>query len=352
MQSKILIINKAQFGYHTDYYKFCEYLAKYFDVNYFCFDTGNKKINIDNINVNYISYRYNKIFRGLRFILKAILTIYNFDGIILINYFENCQILKILFPKKKIILDIRTLSVNTDNKKRIKMDNKIKRSTKYFDHVTIISKELGDKLQIDEKKISVVPLGADIISDTKKEFSRLNLLYVGTLDGRNIYQTIEGLEKFMEKHSYFKEIKYDIIGDGKPYNDLKKLIIQKKLENIVTLYGRLPHFELQPFFDKNNIGVSYVPMTDYYQFQPPTKTYEYILSGMVCMATNTFENAKVINKENGILHEDNSESFANALEYIFLNRQNYNSDKIRNSLKDYTWENIVNKYLIPVFDKI
>jgi len=124
------------------------------------------------------------------------------------------------------------------------------------------------------------------------------------------------------------------------------------MNNVITLYGRIPHFELQPFFDKCNIGVSYIPMTEYYEFQPPTETFEYILSGMVCIATDTNENRLLISKENGVLCEDNPESFANALDYVYYNRQNYNSETIRNSLKDYTWENIVNKYLIPILNKL
>jgi len=42
----------------------------------------------------------------------------------------------------------------------------------------------------------------------------------------------------------------------------------------------------------------------YYDCQPATKTFEYILSGMVCIATSTYENKKLINNINGVLCND------------------------------------------------
>jgi len=353
MRKKILIINKSQFGYLTDYYKYCEYLRDEFDVTYLCFDVGNKKLQMENVNIKYVSNKGIKLIRGIRFVINAFSQALTFNGIIFINYFENCQLLKILLPWKKMILDIRSLSINPNNKIRAIQNKKIKKATKYFNFTTIISEGLRKQINLDIKKSEILPLGADAISTTKKNFGNsIHLLYVGTLNGRNINQTIEGLSIFMKRNPEITNISYHIVGDGKELPELKKIVSEIGLNNVITLYGRIPHFELQPFFDKCNIGGSYIPMTEYYAFQPPTKTFEYILSGMVCIATDTNENRLLISKENGVLCEDNPESFANALDYVYYNRQNYNSETIRNSLKDYTWENIVNKYLIPILNKL
>lgn len=42
-KEKILIIDKHQFGYLTDSYKWSEYLCRKYKVNVVCFDTGQKK---------------------------------------------------------------------------------------------------------------------------------------------------------------------------------------------------------------------------------------------------------------------------------------------------------------------
>lgn len=348
---KILIINKSQFGYHTDYYKYCEYLRDEFDVTYLCFDGGRKKLQMENVNIKYVSNKGIKLIRGIRFIINAFSQVLTFNGIIFIHYFENCQLLKILLPWKKMILDIRSLSISPNERKRIRDDKKLQKASTRFNFTTIISEELRKKIGLDNKKTAILPLGSDIISKTNKDFFQLNLLYVGSLDGRNIQQTIEGLSIFLKRNPEITHIAYHIVGDGKQLPELKKMVSEKELNNVISLHGRIPHFELQPFFDKCNIGVSYIPMTEYYEFQPPTKTFEYILSGMVCIATNTYENRLLISKENGVLCDDNPESFANALENIIEKKNSYDSDKIRKTLQQYTWENIVNNHLKPVLLK-
>ena len=43
-KKSILIIIKNQFGYHTDYTKYCEYLNSEFNITYLCFDAGYEKL--------------------------------------------------------------------------------------------------------------------------------------------------------------------------------------------------------------------------------------------------------------------------------------------------------------------
>lgn len=353
MKKKLLFINKSQFGYHTDYYKFCEHLRDQFDITFLCFDSGLKKLEIEGVVVKYVPHKGIKLLRGIRFVLLALLTIARFKGLIFIHYFENCQLLKQVYPRKKMILDIRTLTVGRTAYYRTKHNNKIKKATTYFDHVTIISEGLREKINLDKNKSSIVPLGADIISKGDKLFEKeIRLLYVGTLNGRKIHDTISGLDLFLKRKPEITNISYDIVGDGKELNILKNVVAKKRLVKNVNIHGRIPHFEIKPFFEKCNIGVSYVPATDYYEHQPATKTYEYILAGMTCIATNTYENRKVIIKGNGVLCEDNPESFANALEEVTERFKQYKSETIRDSLSEYTWENIVKRCLSPLLKKL
>jgi len=352
MKQNLLIINKAQFGYHTDYYKYCEYLRDEFDVTYLSFDSGLKKLEMENVNVKYVSNKGIKIIRGVRFILSLLLSISTFRGIVFIHYFEYCQILKWIFPWKRMILDIRTLSINRNDKIRTKQDKKIKRAIKYFDFITIISEGLRKKINLNVEKSEILPLGADMISTINHKFDKtIHLLYVGTLNGRNIHQTIIGLSKYLNESNNKKEISYDIVGDGTELSYLNELVANFNLHKIVKIHGRIPHFELKSFFDKCNVGVSYVPITEFYEYQPVTKTYEYILSGIPCIATKTYENKKIITSENGYLCNDNPESFADALESMISKINNYNSDIIRNSLSEHTWENIIKNTLNPILNK-
>lgn len=350
MPKKVLIINKAQFGYHTDYDKYCEYLRDDFSVTYFCFDSGHKRLEMDSVIVKYVSTKGNRTIRGFRFMLEAIFQILNFKGIIFVHYFESCQFLKYIFPKKKMILDIRTLSINPNAEERMKYDRKLSVATRKFDFTTIISEGLREKLKLKSDQSAILPLGADIISSTNKDFSKeIRLLYVGILNGRNIAQTIVGLSIFLKNNPNI-HITYDIVGDGKEIENLKSLVLEESLTHMVKFHGWIPHFQIKPFFDNCTVGISYVPMTEYYENQPVTKTYEYILSGLICIATNTYENKLVVNKKNGVLCNDNPESFAHALEKTFRNRRNYTSSEIRESLQDHTWSEIIKKSLVPLLN--
>ena len=116
--------------------------------------------------------------------------------------------------------------------------------------------------------------------------------------------------------------------------------------------GRKEYNELQPFFETHNIGVSYIPITEYFQYQPPTKTYEYIRNGLVCIATNTFENQKVINRSNGVLINEGKQSFCEGLEHIYQNFDEYNSKNISKAAAKYSWDNIINNILKKHITKI
>jgi glycosyltransferase involved in cell wall biosynthesis len=93
-------------------------------------------------------------------------------------------------------------------------------------------------------------------------------------------------------------------------------------------------------------------MTDYYDVQPVTKTFEYLLSGMPVIATNTSENRKVINQGNGVLIGDTAEDFYTGLKTILKNRLFFDSVKIRNNSMEYTWYNIVDKNLKIYLDQV
>jgi len=352
MKKKLLIISKAQFGYLTDYYKYCEYLRDEFDITYLCFDSGLKILEMDQINFIYISSKGTKLLRGLRFIYNTIRFVGHFEGLVLVNYFEKCNLIKRLIPWKKMILDIRTLSVNKNESIRKIYDRKIKNAANIYNFTTVISEGVRDKIQINKSFSAILPLGSDVISNINKHFqNNLKLLYVGTLFDRNIHHTIIGLSLFLEKFKNPISVSYDIIGDGDEMEIIKEMVKDKGLQNIVKLYGRIPHFELEPYFKHSNVGVAYLPKTEYYNIQPLTKTIEYLQSGMCCIATNTDENRKVICTENGALCEDNPESFAHALLYIYNNFKNFNSTLIRKSVEEFTWERIVGNNLIPILKK-
>jgi glycosyltransferase involved in cell wall biosynthesis len=226
----------------------------------------------------------------------------------------------------------------------------LRKSAMTFDTVSAISKGVIRKLNI-HRNISLLPLGADAISNTDKEFTAIHLLYIGTMTNRHIPQTIEGLSMYLTKNPHAK-ITYDIVGGDNGEGELKHVeeVVKKYgLGEYIRVHGPKPHNELKPFLDNCNVGISYVPITDYFQYQPPTKTYEYAFSGLATIATATFANSEIINDTNGIIIKDTPEDFCQGLEKI--KSLKFNSKLIRQSVSKFSWKNIVSKYLVPIIEQ-
>lgn len=352
----ILIVNLAQYGKHTDTYKYCAYLNKEYNIYYICIDNNLPKIN-DGTNVIYLKNSGNSLINTINLILESRKLLRNIHiNVTMITYFKLCSLIKCCLPSN-YILDIRTGSVDKSLFKRIKFNKLMKLESYFFKNISIISESLRKQLKYKKNKCIIIPLGSDILSVKNKIFNKnkLKLIYVGTLYSRNIYQTIYGLKKFQEEmKDYPIEITYNIFGDGlqEDIDILKQSIEKCKLEQIVKYHGRKNHSEIQEYLDNSNIGISYVPITDYFNCQPPTKTFEYINSGMICLATNTNENKKIINDDNGKLCVDDIEGFKNALLEIYDKIENYDSILIRKTVEKYAWSKIVENKVKIMFESL
>lgn len=347
---RILFIDTNQYGYLTDSLKWCELLKDKYDITYISICNGRPKIVTPKVKTIYVPNLGTKAVRGLLFLVCAFIHCLFFSGFIFVIYHEKLDLLKRLLPWKKMHLDIRTLCVDENKEIRDYQDSLLRKSALAFDSVSAISKGVIKRLGIN-KKVFTLPLGADIISKTAKDFSTLRLLYIGTMTNRHIPQTIKGIQLFVKKHPQIK-ITYDIIGGDNGEGELAKVkasVKEAQLESIIIVHGPILHSKLKPFLDGCNIGICYVPITDYYQYQPPTKTFEYAFSGLATIATSTYANEEIINDKNGVLIKDTPESFCSGIENVLT--KNFNSDDIRKSVKDYSWTNVVRDYLIPIIEQ-
>jgi len=326
-------------------------MAKYlknYNFKVVCWDYGYKKVSMENVEVKYVPRKSNKIIRQLEYFKEIIKEILNNESdIYYLYYMKGIFFIKLLFPFKKFILDIRTGSVNRITFLRKILNKLLYFESLFFKHVTIISESLRQKLGISRHKSYIFPIGAEVLSDSNKKSGDINMIYIGTLTERKIKDTIIGLANFLDSNSQKESnIKYTLIGVG-DYNeldDLKELVAELELDAVVNFAGYVHHKDIQQYFDNANIGVSYIPITEYYDIQPPTKTFEYLLSGLVVLATATTENQKIINNSNGILIQDNPSSFQKGIETLCRNITSYDPEVIRNSAKKYKWENIIKKF--------
>lgn len=351
---KLLIITDDPLGYQSDYYNWCLYLNKDYEICYLSFDAELPIITVENVLQIKVTRSHSIIKNTIKYLdaVKNILEKNQFTNIIVTNSQQSIFIYPFL-RKQKVIFDIRTVAVMNSFIKRYIYNINWFICTRVYDFSTIITDETAKFYKVFKKKYGIVPVGANIISETNKQFENIKLLYIGVIR-TNLVDTVLGFAKFSEEHP---NATYHIIGFNDPsvkydtVNKLLEVIKETKMDEKVFYLGRKTHKECKNYFDKCNVGVSYIPVTPYFNFQPPTKNFEYLLSGLACIATSTFANQNIINHDNGILIEEGSNNFYKGLKQLYENRFNFESNNIRNSQTNYLWKNIVINKLKPILIK-
>ncbi|MDU2121205.1 MAG: glycosyltransferase [Clostridium celatum] len=357
---KLLIVSWEQFGYHTDNYMYCKYLSKNYKIKLICYDEDLERIEpFENVEVIYVKKIAGNKLSRLKFIFTCFKEIKGSKfKCVFIRYFRGCSVLKRILKGPNYIVDIRTGSVDYREDIREAYNKKMAKEVKIFDTITIISQGLKEKLNLPKKSTYILPLGSDtIISEdkinTKYNYNNMKILYVGTFFNRNIEKTVEAFGEFYNRYKEKVEMSYTIAGYSNNENEvlkIKETIKNLGMEKNIRFLGRVKFSEVKELLETHNIGVSYIPINDYYDNQPPTKTFEYIMNGLVCLATNTIENKKVINERNGILVDDDINSLINGFEKVYKNINNYSKEEIILTLREYSWEYIVNSILKNIIE--
>jgi glycosyltransferase involved in cell wall biosynthesis len=355
-KKKLLLINGTQFGYSAGHYFYCKYLSGDFTIRYICYDRGLNRLSLKGTDVHYVSFKGNKLIRTIRFIKESIIQSYSVKpNVLIVAYFNICLLLALFCRSKKRVLDIRSGSLKKNKFFRSIGNFFILFQSLFFDEAIILSESLRKKLSVSGKKSIIVPLGSEIFFTGEHNYNSLSLFYVGSLNNRNIIETIIGLHLFLKTNEGKKiEVNYSIVGFGSPFEIAKIMncIADLGLSDSVTYVGRKTNEELIPYFEHSNIGIVFVPRTPWYDCQPVTKLFEYTLSGMPVIATNTYENSRIVNKTNGVLIDDTSEDFCKGLLIIYNNRNSFNSADIRRTVESFTWANIINNTLKPFLERI
>ncbi|WP_147694353.1 glycosyltransferase [Vogesella mureinivorans] len=347
---KLIIVNVNQFGFHTDSYYLAKISSGKWNVTYICWDYGFPRVDSGKVNVLYLS-RDGGVFKRLfSFLCNVHIQIKEQrPDLVFVKYFMFCSLISKNFGSKTIV-DYRTVSVDANPLRRFIQDAVAKIEAKFFKKRSAISNAVKVNYALGSGCL-ILPLGANKVAPHLGS-NFFDILYVGTLSGRKIEDTIVGFSSFLANKSaeVKKKIRYLIVGDGwaGEVDYLKSLVEKYNLSDNVHVLGRKSHEEVQDYLRTAALGVSYVPMTRFFDLQPPTKTYEYLLAGLPVIATKTTANLDVMDDAYGVTITDNPEEFSLALGKIFENHVHYINNVRTADFDCYTWENIVNRFMREV----
>lgn len=254
----------------------------------------------------------------------------------------------LIFPKKKFYVETSTPSVSRNKFKRNFSNIVLRIILKTYNHIGVASETTKNVFRIPPKKIILTSLGYPEYRFSEKEFANLKLIYLGTLNNREIEKTIIGFNLFIDKYPDVN-INYEIIGGGndKYLSKFKNVLNSFNSKELIHYHGFQPVEFVNDLIVECNVGVAFVPIVEYYDKVSTTKAVEYLLAGMPVIATRTTFAKSLIKPEAGVLCEDTPEDFARAIEEIFLNRKNFNSNRIRNLYQKYSMSYIIKNEYLP-----
>jgi len=347
---KVLLVERCGYGAHVGPYVLCKYGGRIHDITLIGFTTRKAAKPLPNVCVREVRPDGCRITKYLRLVRETCHEIRRGYDLVFLMYFPGCSILKVLNPQARFVFDIRTGSTHRNSTVRWCANRLLKLESSLFHNVTIISESLRQKLGFGEGDTVLLPLGGVPFDCAAKTFDRVRLLYAGNITHvRRLDVTVRGLALFREKYGLGQIEGYDIIGGGtgNELNELRDLIAELGLQDYVRPYGFIPRDQVHPFFERANIGVSFVPITEFFHVQPVTKTFDYLLSGMPVLATATMEHTRVVNSSNGVLIKDSPEAFADGLQQIIAERAHYDSMSIKSKARCHSWEYLMETIYLP-----
>jgi glycosyltransferase involved in cell wall biosynthesis len=343
----ILIIHPGPLGNHSATLYFCKLLKYKYNVHYIGIDEGAGYLEEERINIFHLRPTKNKFVRKYKYfkcVLEKLKT--NKFSFVLLNYFPLCSLFLIF--NRNINVEVRSGYIFKSKLKRIIFNHFLKIEVSLFKNIITLSFDLKNNLKLPQRT-KIIPLGGPQQPANNLDFNTLSFLYVGTFRQRNLHVTIEAFNIFLNNIHDFQS-QYHIVGFGshEEVELIKKIIKTYKLENSVFFHGEVRYPELFKLFSLCNVGISYVPNTEYFRFQPSTKTLEYLLNGMPVIATDIVDHKNIINTSNGVIINDDVNSIAYGFKYIYQNKNKFNSLYIQENSNIYSWEYIVEEILIPI----
>jgi glycosyltransferase involved in cell wall biosynthesis len=233
-----------------------------------------------------------------------------------------------------------------------------------FRYIAFIDNSLSDKFLMKSKKykqILELPLGVnpDIFYPRKNcrqslfpfEANWNIFIYVGSIDAeRNIADLIKAFEIVLKS---YKKCGLVLIGSGTDLINLKSMIIRKKIDDHVFCVGKINYFEVPNYLSSADIALSYIPINEIYDNQPPLKSFEYLQMNLPLVATKTKSHQEKF-KGRAILCGDSPEEFAKGMRLALdeCGEINSNATPHQKFLKQFYWDNIVLNRLYPFYQKI
>lgn len=152
-----------------------------------------------------------------------------------------------------------------------------------------------------------------------------------------------GIQQMVEAMQYLDNTLLYIIGSGDVFNEIEKLIQQLKLQNKVTLLGRIPLEKLHGYTIQADLGLSLEEDAGLnYRFALPNKLFDYIQAEIPVLVAPLPEIKKMVTlyQVGEIIDNYNPKHIAEKINFMFSNQLQINSWKAnaKKAALELNWE--------------
>jgi len=348
------MVSFEQFGYHIDTFEYCRHLRDRYRITYLCPDRGLPRCELMGVEVVYCGRPpLGKIELGLLLESSAAIRNIKPDAVFL-RRTKFSFLLRLRHPRTPMVFDIRSGSVEASPWRR-GVENLVMRfNSWFFRDITVISEGLARQLHL-PRRARVLPLAADRQPHlTTAGREEIRLIYVGTFQNRHLERTVHGLGRFLAERDPGIPIRYTIVGFGSEAEvaAIREAVIETGLQDTVLIHDRVDHGAVAALLAEHNVGVALTPKVPWFEHQPSTKIFEYLHSGLFCIATDNAANRDVISDDNGVLIGDSADAFAEGLLRICELLPRWNPKAVADGVQESTWERVVRDTLAPLLETI
>lgn len=262
----------------------------------------------------YAEYNF-RLFFVLLFAKKSILLANDLDTLLPNFLVSKIKKTPIIYDSHELFPEIPEL-VHKKNVKKIwsKLEATIlPKLTNCYTVCNSIAKYYAEKYNTQFKVIKNLPLKNKAITIGKLGFKTENkkvILYQGSVNvGR-------GLELIIDTITYLPNHILVIVGTGNIINNLKQLVLVKKLQNQIYFLGRKTPEELQKITPLADLGISIEEDLGLnYRFALPNKIFDYIQATIPILVSNLPEMKQIVleHKVGEIIVNRNPKALANQI---------------------------------------
>ena len=230
---------------------------------------------------------------------------------------------------------------NTNTPTGIASIRKILNGVDYSVCVSNKIEKLAQKNGVNNTQVIYNGIQAHEFEQVNKEDYKYNIITVGSLIPRKKHDiTINAIGQLVKK---YPQIKLNIIGFGSELDNLKNLVKEKKLENVVYFKGQVNNKEVQKLMSESYIFVLPSVSEGFGIVYAEAMKAKCITIGTKNEGIDGF----IKNGVNGFLVNPNVDEIVELIENIYNNK--YNIEEIREkalkNVEQLTWENNAKKYI-------